>query len=222
MDPDLEQRVQTVESLQKQHLVLLMRMLQADGGATYGLDLIATAAVKRSMALCSGYATLVRAQNYVCSVTFIRMQLDSCLRMYAAFIVDKPHELAIRVITDGVPIRKMRDREGNLMTDRYLVEKLTAADKDHEWVTRVYEATSGFIHLSDRHVFTVFDPGKIDSKKRTLSLVAGATDEHIPIELWIEQADGFLAATDLLFKYLVGWVRTKEDPPSRAPAPTVP
>lgn len=220
MDPALEQRIRTVESLQKPHLALLMRMLHADGGALYGLDLIATAALKRSMALCSGYATLVRAQNYVCSVTFIRMQLDSCLRMYAAFIVDKPHDLAIRVITEGEPIRKMRDRDGNRMTDRYLVEKLAAADKDHAWVTRVYEATSGFIHLSERHVSTVFDPSKIDSKARSLSLIAGATDEHIPTELWVEQAEGFLAATNLLFKYLTGWVGTKESPPQSSATPT--
>jgi hypothetical protein len=116
--------------------------------------------------------------------------------------VDKPHELAHQVLK-GNPINKMKDQAGKLMTDRYLVETL---GKKYEWMPRVYKATSGFIHLSDKHIFTVLASGEEDGH---ITLNVGANDEKIPAELWIEMAAGFLATTDALFEYLNGWTRTK-------------
>ena len=43
------------------------------------------------------------------------------------------------------------------MTDRYLVNTLS---KKYEWMPRVYESTSGFIHLSEKHLLSVFDGTK--------------------------------------------------------------
>ena len=97
----------------------------------------------------------------------------------------------------------MKDKSGMLMTDRYLVETL---GKKYVWMPRVYKATSGFIHLSDKHIYTVLTPSDEDGR---VSLNVGAKDDEIPIELWIELAAGFLASTDALFEYLGGWRHTK-------------
>ena len=205
LDPTLEQRVAQIEGLAKHHLSLLARMLKADGGKMFTVDMLASAAVKRSMSLCAGFASLTRQQNYQCAASLVRLQLDSCLRFSAAFIVKDPHVFA-QAVLNGEAVRKMKDRDGVLMTDKHLVETL---GKQHSWIPRVYEATSGFIHLSDRHIFTVLRP---TSKERSISLSVSPTDEDIPVELWVEVADGFLAATDVLFEYLTGWTITKEDP----------
>lgn len=202
MNPELEQHVIHIEGLTKLHLSMLTDILQADSGKMYLLDILAAATVKRSMSLCAGFSSLVRDQNYVCAASLLRLQLDSCIRFFSAFIVDKPHQLAHEVL-QGKPISKMKDKSGNLKTDRYLVETL---GKKYEWMPRVYKATSGFIHLSDRHIYTVLTPS--DESGR-VSLSVGDKDDEIPAELWIDLSAGFLASTDTLFEYLGGWRHTK-------------
>lgn len=171
----------------------------------FALDILASAVVKRSMSLCAGFSTLVRGHNYTCAASLLRLQLDSCLRFFAAFIVDQPHDFASSVLK-GVPVRKLKDRNGMPMTDRHLVDTLGAK---YEWMPRVYEATSGFIHLSERHIFSVWQPGETEG---SVSLRVSETDEEFPEELWVEMAAGFLACTDALFEYLKGWAFTKQNP----------
>lgn len=202
MNPELERHIAHIEGLTDLHLSMLKDTLLADSGKMYMLDILAAATVKRSMSLCSGFSSLVRAQNYTCAASLLRLQLDSCLRFFSAFIVDKPHQLAHEVL-QGKPINKMKDKSGMLMTDRYLVETL---GKKYVWIPRVYKATSGFIHLSDKHIYTVLTPS---DENGHVSLNVGAKDDEIPVELWIELTAGFLASTDALFEYLGGWKHTK-------------
>jgi hypothetical protein len=77
------------------------------------------------------------------------------------------------------------------MTDRHLVNTLATK---YKWMPKVYESTSGFIHLSDKHLFSIFDEAK---GERSVSMRIAADDENIPPELWIELADGFLAQPTL-------------------------
>lgn len=202
MHPELDRHIAHIEGLTDLHLSMLKDMLLADSGKMYPLDILAAATVKRSMALCSGFSSLVRDQNYVCAASLLRLQLDSCLRFFAAFIVDKPHHFAHQVL-QGSTINKMKDKSGKMMTDRYLVETL---GEKYEWMPRVYKATSGFIHLSNKHIFTVLTTGEEDG---CVSLSVSAKDDRIPLKLWIELAAGFLASTDALFEYLGGWTITK-------------
>lgn len=209
MPPELARHVVHIEGLKDLHLELLMQMLKADGGKLFGLDLLASAAIKRSMSLCAGFGALARGCNYTSAAALLRLQLDSCLRFYAAFIVDKPHEFAQEVL-HGKAIRKIKDRSGQPMTDKYLVESL---GQRYEWMPRVYEATSGFIHLSDRHIFATWQAGdSAKDEKGDLGLIVGTSDEHFHEALWIEMAAGFLACTDVLVEYLKGWIFTKENP----------
>jgi|APLak6261664116_1056043.scaffolds.fasta_scaffold12169_3 hypothetical protein len=205
MTPELDRHITHIEGLRDLHLNILKEILLADGGKMFALDILASAVVKRSMSLCAGFSALVRSHNYTCAASLLRLQLDSCLRFFAAFIVEQPHEFASSVLK-GVPVRKLKDRNGTPMTDRHLVDSLGTK---YEWMPRVYEATSGFIHLSERHIFSVWQPGKTEG---SVSLRVSETDEEFPEELWIEMAAGFLACTDALFEYLKGWAFTKENP----------
>lgn len=204
MNSVLEDRIAHIAGLGDLHLKHLTEMMKADSGKIFGLDLLAQAAFKRSMSLCGGFACLVRSKNYLSAATLVRMQLDTCLRFFAAFIVERPHDFAQSVL-QGVPIRQIRDRDGNLMTDRYLVDTL---GKKFDWMPRVYDATSGFVHLSERHIFAIWKPGA----RGQMRIVIGPTDDHVEDALWIELADAFLACTDALFEYLKGWTFTKQNP----------
>lgn len=202
MNSILAERINQIESLQDLHLRHLIVMMNADSGQIFGVDLLAQAAFKRSMSLCAGFVCLVRSKNYLSAATLVRLQLDTCLRFFAAFIVESPHDFAQSILI-GVPVRKLKDRSGQLMTDRYLVETL---GKKYDWMPRVYKATSGFIHLSESHMFSVWKPGT----EGELEIVIGATDDHLEDELWVELADAFLACTDALFEYINGWILTKQ------------
>ena len=205
MNAELKKRIDHLDGLTDLHLNVCSQMLRADSGKMFPLDILASATIKRSMALIQGFTSLVKMGNYTCAASLLRLQLDSCLRLFATFIVDKPHDLAHKVLK-GKAIRDMKDRDGHRMTDRYLVNTLGAK---YVWMPRIYESTSGFIHLSEKHLFSVFDEAE---DERSVGLRIAADDENVPTELWVELADAFLAATDALFDYLKGWVFTKENP----------
>ncbi len=205
MGSTLESHITKIEGLRELHLTICSEMLKADNGKMFALDILASAVIKRSMSLCFGFSRLMRDKNYTCAAALLRLQLDSCLRFFAAFIVEHPHEFATKVL-EGEPIKNLKDTKGCRMTDRYLVDLL---GKKYEWMPRVYDATSGFIHLSERHIFTVWQPS---AEENTLSIRIGESDDDISEELWIEMAEGFLACTDALFEYLKGWVFTKINP----------
>src|SRR5699024_5901048 len=104
----------------------------------------------RSIANGNALVHMLRTRNYISAATIIRLQLDSCLRFYAAFIVNDPHEFAHAVLC-GTAVRNLKDAEGKKMTDRHLVEKLGC---EYEWIPRVYDRASGFIPLSNKHIFS--------------------------------------------------------------------
>lgn len=57
------------------------------------------------------------------------------------------------------------------MTGRCLVDTL---GKKYEWMPRVYEATSGFIHLSERHILSIWPP----YEEGELQTIIGVTDDY--------------------------------------------
>ncbi len=180
-------------------------MLSADGGKLFPLDLLAGAAINRSLSNCSAFTLLVRENNYLAAASLVRLQIDSFLRFHAAYLVDDPSSFAISVLA-GDEIRKLKDQTGAKMQDWYLAK---SASSDFPWVERVYKATSGFIHLSEKHIFSTMQSVHEDRK---ISLYIGSDTSHIPNPLWVEMAEGFIAATDALFHYLEGWIFTKKKP----------
>lgn len=204
MDSSLEKYINEIEGMKPFHSEALTKMLKADNGKFFGVDFLAVAALKRSISLCSAFSQLVVAGNYQTSAALLRLQLDTCLRFYSVFLVEKPHEFALDVLK-GIPIRKMKDRHGERMTDRYLVDSFS---EKYEWAPRVYDATSGFIHLSERHIFCTLGEAQGDS----VGLIIGDADEHIEVEFWIEMVKAFIACSWVLFEYINGWVFTKEHP----------
>ena len=91
-----------------------------ESGSMYPLDLLATAALNRSLNLMNGFCDLIEARNFLAAAPLIRLQLDSCLRFSAAWLVDDPHNFADKVLHDK-RVDRLRDRDGNELRDRYLV-----------------------------------------------------------------------------------------------------
>lgn len=76
----------------------------------------------------------------------MRLQLDNCMRTYAAFIAaDK--DAVIDCVISGNRIDKQKSKDGNLLKDVYLKNELSKLDTGF---SAVYDNTSGYIHFSDR------------------------------------------------------------------------
>lgn len=202
----LTAKIDQIKSYQTPHLELCKELWEAYESKIYPLDFLANAVLKRSLSLIHGYCTLMEAKNFTCSTALLRLQLDNCLRFHAAWLVDNPHEFASKVLK-GVPIKKQKDRKGKPMTDRYLVESLSA---QYPWVKRVYEETSGFIHLSEKHIFMTFTD--IDKESREIAFTISNIDDHVAESFYYESACAFCSVIEVLFEYLYGWLKTKSNP----------
>jgi len=148
---------------------------------------------------------MIAAKNLVCAGSILRLQIDTAARYSAAWRVKDPHEFALAVLK-GSQVRDMLSTEGRRMTDRYLVQCLVP---DAEWVERVYERTSGYIHLSATHFMASLSVANEDG---TFSGKISAVDKPLPEELYEEAVEAFIAASELLMKYVQGWGVTKDNP----------
>ncbi len=199
--------LEKIESERDRHLDLGKATLEADGRKLFAIDFLAIAAINRSLSNSNAFVQLVHAQNYLAAASLVRLQLDTFLRFFALYLVNDPHEFATSVL-GGTEVRKLKDRSGTPMTDKHLVDTVAS---EFPWVPNVYKQTSGFIHLSDKHIFSTI---QIQSEQGDgmLSMHIGSNPNRFPEKIWVEMADGFMAATGALFQYLEGWRFTKANP----------
>jgi hypothetical protein len=206
LGPTVKTALGKLAALESEQLEAFRRMYIAYGSALYPLDLLATGALNRSLAQCSGFRALVEARNYICAASILRLQIDTALRFFAAFLVDNPHEFAGSVLK-GIHVDKLKDQNGKLMRDAHLVSRLPAK---FSWIAKVYEKTSGYIHLSEQHIFQALE--SLDGEERTLCIKVSATDKELSEKVYCEVIEAFCAATEMFLYYVEGWIFTKDNP----------
>jgi len=197
---DIDQGLLCVERLESELLSLTNAGLEAGAGTL--LDLFAIAAAKRAMSISVGFRAMICARNMACAAPLIRVHLDTAIRIYAFSLVEDPHELVERVYA-GRQIRELRDRNGKNMSDRYLVKQIVHENPDLDWVPRVYDKTSGYVHFSKTHLISLFGPVKPNQKRVTLSY--GAGDASFPDEVFVESIEAMAASDQLLIDLHRGW-----------------
>jgi hypothetical protein len=211
-DNSISSSLESLEALRDDHVAIAKSMTQAYGGAMYGLDLLAYGALNRSRAHLTGFTSLVRARNLLCAGALLRLQLDTVLRFSAAWLVTDPHDFALDVLR-GTRVRNLTDRSGKKMTDAYLVQMLS---RDFDWVERVYERTSGYVHFSNVHMLSAITSAEDEGGDRILELKISDMDKPLPEELYLEAIEAFAECTHVLLWYVTGWAVTKAHPDSVA------
>lgn len=196
-----------LQSLNNLLLELGERVMRAQGGALYPMDFLALAAIKRSLALLSGFCLLTHHRNLACSAALLRLQLDTALRFYASYLVEDPHEFATSILK-GEAIRKLKDRKGKALTDRHLVDSLAL---EFAWIPKVYDATSGYVHFSETHLFSIVD-GPPNDRERSMKICLSGVDNAFPDRTYLESIDGYRASVMVLVRYLEGWIFSKDNP----------
>lgn len=192
--------------LEQDHAAMLRtgkRLFGANNASMYGLDLLAFGAIKRNLSTTDAISQMVRSWNMVCARSLLRVHIDTALRFSAAWLVEKPHDFALKVI-GGHRIDKLTDQAGSRLTDAHLV-KIRAAE--YPWLPKVYESLSGYIHFSGSHVFD--SVANLDDQKMSISFEVAATDYKFSEFSWVEILECTREATEMLTKYLDGYSFTK-------------
>ena len=204
MDHQRTRRGKTV--LVKSHLELYEDMFTARHDAWYELDFLAVATLNRSLCLTSGFCTLIEVRNFVAAVPLLRLQLDNFLRFSAAWLVNDPHDFAREVVA-GTRVKNLKDRLGKCMCDSYLKNICV---NNYPQISGLYEQASGYIHLSNLHVFNAIQASKTGDGK--FEAKVSAEDEYIPDKLYIDAIQFFDDITRILFSYISAWIATKDHP----------
>jgi len=187
----------------KEPLFLQMKsMYAADNRNMFPLDWIMQIACKRALSNASGIADLIEGHNMVSARALLRVHIDGLVRLYAFTLVDRPHDLAIKVIA-GEKLSHMKDRNGTLMRDAHLIEQL---GKEFDWLPKVYKNTSGFIHLSRELLGFTMQPKEQDSFAVQIS-----DKDDLPEEYWIEVIECHVETSRILLSFVGSWTHTKEE-----------
>lgn len=165
----------------------------------YVSDLIILGALKRTLALSSGFRTHIQDRNFTCAAALLRLQLDTALRLYAGSLCNNSDEYA-EALLHGKRIDKLKDKHGRRLSDSYLAEKLS---KKYSWVKQVYEELCDFIHFSNRHIFAPV--AKLNEKERSFHFQISAEDVPRPDSDYFEIVDGFYETMKITFTLAAGW-----------------
>lgn len=200
-------RVQDLLALleQDRDAVLLTgkRLFGERNAPIFGLDLLAYGAIKRNLSTTTAISEMVSSWNMVCARSLLRVHIDTALRFSAAWLVEQPHDFALKVI-GGHRIDKLKDQAGSRLTDAHLVEIRAA---EYPWLPKVYESLSGYIHFSGSHVFD--SVASLGDEDMSIAFEISATDYKFPELSWAEILDCTREATGMLTKYLDGYIFTK-------------
>lgn len=182
-------------------------LLTTNNGNLYPLDFLAIAVLNRSMSLTSGFVTLMRLDNYISSIPLLRLQLDNYLRFAAASLVTDPHDFAMEILR-GKRVDKLKTKDGDVMRDSFLVEIFS---KENKWISKVYENTCGYIHLSEKHMHLT--NVCLNSQERTGIFKVSDRSENVPGEFKLEAISAFTEISKLVLHIIYSWRYTKDNPP---------
>jgi len=184
----------------------LVPYYQGENRNVYTTDFLVLAAAKRTLSLGRAFLAMMAVPNFGVAAALLRMQLDTALRFSAMAYVESPNTFASEMLR-GDRIDKMKTKSGARLTDKLLVERLA---KKFPWIPTVYEQTSGYIHLSGRHMWQTF--GKIEEEGRTVQFTISDDDVPRPASDYVEILGAFNETTEIVFDLLISWLDAQRRP----------
>lgn len=165
-------------------------------------DFFFCAATDRCIHLIDGFASMLQDRNLTCAGALLRLQLDNCMRTYAAFIAEDK-DAVIDCVISGNRIDKQKSKDGNLLKDVYLKNELSKIDNGF---SIVYDNTSGYIHFSDRAFYQTVK----SCDDNVIEWGVGIQLLEKFNSLLIEAADAFIHFVKLHYRILSAVVESKE------------
>ena len=106
--------------------------------------------ITRTRANNQGFMDLIKAKNHICALALIRLQIDNCILLYQAQLVDDPDDF-FQYIANG---KDAYNYNGNKKKKINFHESkiVKALNYKYEGILSLYKASSGFIHFSSKHI----------------------------------------------------------------------
>ncbi len=186
-----EKRIVRLMELRKQGISLTKGII---GETLFKEDFFFCASADRCLNLIDGFTDMLRKRNLTCVGALLRLQMDNCMRSYAAFIA-KDKETVIDCIISGDSINKQLSKDGTKMTDGYLKRELSKVDTRF---ADVYNQASGYIHLSEKAFYQTVV--KVEDDSIEWQVGRELPEKRNPV--LIEAADAFIQFVKLHFKML--------------------
>ena len=164
-------------------------------------DLFFCASVDRCIRLIDGFIPMLQERNLTCAGVLLRMQMDNCMRTYAAFIADD-RNAAVQCVIDGNPIKNLKDTNGKKMTDGHLKDEITKIDSVF---SKVYDNASGYVHLSEKAFYQTVEK----CADNRLEFQIGQPLPEKRNDPLLESADAYIHFVNLHFKMLQAVVESK-------------
>jgi len=165
-------------------------------------DVYMYGALKRALFIADGFQQMVERRNLICAGALLRLQLDTVLRVGALFLVKSPEDFARKVV-EGRQVNNLKDAAGRTMTDRYLLDH---AGTKHPWLSAIYDASSGFVHLSYKHLYS--DQSPIAEEREDIVEVDLLSLDSASDGVLRQAANSFARVSDLLEGYAKRWTRS--------------
>jgi hypothetical protein len=202
----IEESIAILDAMRRESIEILASAASIGVENLRPQDSLVIAAVMRSNAMISGFLRMVEDKNRLCALPMVRAQLDSAMRIYASNILDQTvpiTEYAKHILEGGQP-SKYLDRSGKSMRDGYLRQKL---DQVFPEFSNTYNKTSGYVHLSNAHIFATIDHVTPIGDLPVLADVnkLPAWDKALMQIDFVE----FIYATDCLLEICRSWSRWK-------------
>lgn len=106
--------------------------------------------ITRTRANNQGFMDLIKAKNHICALALIRLQIDNCILLYQAQLVDDPDDF-FQYIANG---KDAYNYNGNKKKKINFHESkiVKALNYKYEGILSLYKSSSGFIHFSSKHI----------------------------------------------------------------------
>ena len=153
----IEEMKNQFKSLRKEGLEIFRGII---GRNLLDEDLFFIASLDRCLRLIDGMNNMLENRNLTCAGAILRLQMDNCMRTYAAYIA-ADRKKVVNCLLEGNPINKEKDINGKKLSDGHLKDEVSKLDNQFK---TVYDQASGFIHLSEKAFYQTIadvDDGKI-------------------------------------------------------------
>ena len=165
-------------------------------------DFYFSASANRCINLITGFIDMLKTRNLTCAGVLLRMQMDNCIRTYAAFIAEDC-DAVVDCIIQGGKVSNYKDKNGKKMSDGYLKDEISKMDSVF---ADVYDQASGYVHLSEKAFYQMV--ASCEDNKINLYAGPNLLERHNPI--LIEAAEAFIHFVKQHFKMLKAVAESKE------------
>ncbi len=196
----------------QEHVEVAQLCMEADGGNIHTPDLWINAGIRRSMQVQDGFTEMVRARNISCAGALLRVQIDTALRLFVCTLMNADDFTAAAL--KGERLNRLKDRNGESLTDKYLVDELSKLTPGFAWVSHVYHRTSGFIHMSGTHMLVMAEVGAEVGEDMAVTFEINLSDDRWPEGEMAIAVDRFSDATDIVLWLVRTWLDQKSEYPA--------